>query len=389
MALSSVCCLLVGLALKKCQFKLLVDEQNIAEAALQGDWLIGNVVPDIEGVKQQLQKQGCSQLNLNSEQLGRWDSRLVLFLFELEKYCHKQAIALNMTALPAAAQGLLKQASAFPVRESGNKVQQESSFVARLGLATLLFYSESQKMLSFVGEVCLSALRLLRGKACFRQRDLWLIMQECGPGALAIVTLISLLVGLILAFVGAMQLKIFGAQIYVANLVGLGMAREMGAMMTAIIMAGRTGAAFASQLGSMQVNEEIDALETLGISPIDFLVLPRMLALIIMLPLLCLYADLMGILGGLMVSVSLLDLTVVEYLIQTKSALDLNDFLTGLIKSSIFGVLVALSGCLSGMQCGRSSSSVGDAATAAVVAGIVSIVVADAILTVVYQIIGF
>jgi len=137
------------------------------------------------------------------------------------------------------------------------------------------------------------------------------------------------------------------------------------------------------------LNEEIDALETLGISPIDFLVLPRMLALIIMLPLLCLYADLMGILGGLLVSMSLLDISFVEYLVQTKSALDLNDFLTGLIKSSIFGILVALSGCLNGMQCGRSSSSVGDAATAAVVAGIVSVVVADATLTVVYQIIDF
>jgi len=375
--------------LKKCQFNLVKCEQNIAEAELQGDWMMGNMVPDIEDVKQRLQQHSCAQLHLNSDQLGGWDSRLVLFLFELEKYCQQHAITLNMTALPAAAQGLLKQASAFPVRESGNKEKQESSFVARLGLATLFFYSETQKMLAFVGEVCLSAGRLTRGKACFRQRDLWLIMQECGPGALAIVTLISLLVGLILAFVGAMQLKIFGAQIYVANLVGLGMAREMGAMMTAIIMAGRTGAAFASQLGSMQVNEEIDALETLGISPIDFLVLPRMLALIFMLPLLCLYADFMGILGGLMVSVSLLDLSMVEYLIQTKSALELNDFLTGLIKSCVFGVLVALSGCLSGMQCGRSSSSVGDAATAAVVAGIVSIVVADAILTVVYQIIGF
>lgn len=373
--------------MKKCEFKLLIGEKNIAEAELQGDWLIGNVVPDIESVKQQLQQQNCTRLNLNSKQLGRWDSRLALFLFELEKYCKQKKIALDIHSLPTSVQGLLKQASAFPVRESGNKDKQESSFIASVGLVTLSIYNETQKMLTFVGEVCLSALRLMHGKACFRQRDLWLIMQECGPGALAIVTLISLLVGLILAFVGAMQLKIFGAQIYVANLVGLGMAREMGAMMTAIIMAGRTGAAFASQLGSMQVNEEIDALETLGISPIDFLVLPRMLALIIMLPLLCLYADFMGILGGLMVSVSLLDLTVVEYLIQTKSALDLNDFLTGLIKSSVFGVLVALSGCLSGMQCGRSSSSVGDAATAAVVAGIVSVVVADAILTVIYQII--
>ncbi|NOQ63728.1 MAG: hypothetical protein GQ582_04385 [Methyloprofundus sp.] len=244
-------------------------------------------------------------------------------------------------------------------------------------------------VLTFVGEICLSFLRLLRGKACFRQRDLWLVMQECGPKALPIVTLISLLVGLILAFVGAMQLKVFGAQIYVANLVGLGMAREMGAMMTAIIMAGRTGAAFASQLGSMQVNEEIDALKTLGISPTDFLVLPRMLALILMLPLLCLYADLVGILGGLLVSVSLLDISALEYIEQTRSALSLNDFATGLIKSSVFGVLVVLSGCYNGMQCGRSSSSVGDAATAAVVSGIVSVVVADALLTVIYQIIDF
>ncbi|NOQ14975.1 MAG: hypothetical protein GQ583_10935 [Methyloprofundus sp.] len=350
---------------------------------------MGNVVPVFAEVKQQLQQQQCTQLHLKGEHLGDWDSRFVLFLFELEVYCKVQNIVLDMTGLPDAAQGLLKQASAFPVRESGQKENLQKSFIAQLGQQAQALYKQTLIMLTFVGEVYFSSLRLLRGKACFRLQDLWLIMQECGPKALPIVTLISLLVGLILAFVGAMQLKLFGAQIYVANLVGLGMAREMGAMMTAIIMAGRTGAAFASQLGSMQVNEEIDALETLGISPIDFLVLPRMLALIVMLPLLCLYADLMGIFGGLLVGMTLLDISVVEYLVQTRSALDLNDFLTGLIKSSVFGVLVALAGCLNGMQCGRSSSSVGDAATAAVVAGIVSIVVADATLTVVYQIIGF
>jgi len=375
--------------LNKCTFELSLTEGKVSKAHIQGDWVMGNTVPSFKSVKPQLEKQGCVQLDLKSEQLGRWDSRFVLFLFELDAYCKEQSIVLNMADVPSAAQGLLNQASAFPVRDSGQKILEETSSLAQIGQYTLAFYQQTLVMLTFVGEVCLSSLRLLRGKACFRQRDLWLVMQDCGPGALAIVTLISMLVGLILAFVGAMQLKIFGAQIYVANLVGLGMAREMGAMMTAIIMAGRTGAAFASQLGSMQVNEEIDALETLGISPIDFLVLPRMLALIIMLPLLCLYADLMGILGGLVVSVTLLDISVVEYLIQTKSALDLNDFFAGLIKSSVFGVLVALSGCLSGMQCGRSSSSVGDAATASVVAGIVSIVVADATLTVVYQIIDF
>ncbi|GAW87602.1 phospholipid/cholesterol/gamma-HCH transport system permease protein [Bathymodiolus platifrons methanotrophic gill symbiont] len=380
---------MTGLSLNKCIFKLSLSDEKVAQAHILGDWVMGNIMPVFTEVKHELHKLDCVQLNVNGQQLGRWDSRLVLFLFELSAYCKDQNIELNMADLPAAALGLLKQASAFPVRESGQKVKLESSFLAQLGQKTLEFYKQTQTMLTFVGEVYFSSLRLFRGKACFRQRDLWLIMQDCGPKALPIVTLISLLVGLILAFVGAMQLKIFGAQIYVANLVGLGMAREMGAMMTAIIMAGRTGAAFASQLGSMQVNEEIDALKTLGISPVDFLVLPRMLALIFMLPLLCLYADLMGILGGLVVCVTMLDITVVEYIIQTKSALDLDDFLTGLIKSCVFGVLVALSGCLSGMQCGRSSSSVGDAATAAVVAGIVSIVVADAVLTVVYEIIDF
>jgi len=375
--------------LNKCTFEFLLSTSNVSEALIRGDWVMGNDVPVFGEVKRQLEQQECAQLTLKEDGLGAWDSRFVLFLFSLEAYCKAHNIQLDMTGLPVAAQGLLHQASAFPVRESGNKKNQQLTFLAQLGFQAQTLTKQTLAMLTFVGEVSLSTLRLLRGKACFRQQDLWLIMQECGPQALPIVTLISLLVGLILAFVGAMQLKIFGAQIYVANLVGLGMAREMGAMMTAIIMAGRTGAAFASQLGSMQVNEEIDALETLGISPIDFLVLPRMLALIVMLPLLCLYADLMGIVGGLLVSVSLLDISMVEYLVQTKSALGLNDFFAGLIKSSIFGILVALSGCLSGMQCGRSSSSVGDAATAAVVAGIVSIVVADAMLTVIYQIVGF
>jgi phospholipid/cholesterol/gamma-HCH transport system permease protein len=166
------------------------------------------------------------------------------------------------------------------------------------------------------------------------------------------------------------------------------MAREMGAMMTAIVMAGRTGAAFAAQLGTMEVNEEIDALKTLGMSPMEFLVLPRMLALVLMLPLLCLYADLMGILGGGIIGVGMLDISPMQYFNETLSALNLTQFLAGLIKAAVFGVLVALSGCLRGMQCGRSASAVGDAATSAVVTAIVSIIVSDAILTVVYDRIG-
>jgi len=170
--------------------------------------------------------------------------------------------------------------------------------------------------------------------------------------------------------------------------VGISMVRVMGAIMTGIIMAGRTGASFAAQLGTMQVNEEIDALQTMGIPPMEFLVLPRMLALSLMMPLLCLYADLMGVLGGFIVGVGILDLGVMEYFNQTKGSIKLSYLWIGLSYGAVFGVLVALSGCMRGMQCGRSASAVGDATTAAVVTSIVSIIVATAIMTVIYNIIG-
>jgi phospholipid/cholesterol/gamma-HCH transport system permease protein len=196
-----------------------------------------------------------------------------------------------------------------------------------------------------------------------------------------IVTLISLLVGLILAFVGAVQLALFGAQLYIADLVALGMTREMGALMTAIIMSGRSGAAFAAQIGTMNVNLELSALRVMGFGPVEFLVLPRMLALILVMPLLCLYADLLGIIGGGMVSVAFFDTPLTQYLHRTAEAVKLSDFFVGLFKCGVFGVLIALAGCLRGMQCGRSASAVGDAATSAVVTGIVFIVIADSIIT--------
>ena len=194
--------------------------------------------------------------------------------------------------------------------------------------------------------------------------------------------------GLILAFIGAAQLAQFGAQLYVANLVGIAMTRELGAVMAAVILAGRTGAAFAAELGTMQVNEELDALKTFGIDPMEFLVLPRMLALMMMMPLLCLYANLMGILGGAVISVVMLDISVDLYWNQTVTAIQLSDFLFGVSKSVIFGILIAVAGCLRGMQSGRTSAAVGLAATSAVVTGIVLIVVTDAVFAVVANIIG-
>jgi phospholipid/cholesterol/gamma-HCH transport system permease protein len=241
---------------------------------------------------------------------------------------------------------------------------------------------------SFIGENARAFSRLVTGRASFRASDFALIIQQCGAEALPIVTLVSFLVGLILAFMGAIQLEQFGAQIFVADLVALGMAREMGAMMTAVIMAGRTGASFAAHLGTMTVNEEIDALKSTGISPAEFLILPRVLALSLMMPLLCLYSDLLGIVGGAVVGVGMLDIGLIGYFDETRNALSIGDFGAGLLRSSVYGAIVAIAGCLRGMQCGRSASAVGAAATSAVVTSIIWIVVAAGIINVVDHIVG-
>jgi phospholipid/cholesterol/gamma-HCH transport system permease protein len=244
------------------------------------------------------------------------------------------------------------------------------------------------EFLTFLGELTLAFAKFFRGKARYRRVDLLEVIQECGPNAVGIVTLISFLVGVILAFMGAVQLSQFGASIYVADLVGIGMVRDMAAMMTAIIMSGRTGAAFAAKLGTMKVTQEIDALTTMGISPLEFLVLPRVLALVLMMPLLCVFADLVGILGGMFVGVAMLDLSAGSYMRETISTLTLVNLFGGIIKGTFYGVLIAIAGCLRGFQCGNSSSAVGDAATQAVVMAIVMIVVACGLFAVVFNFLG-
>jgi phospholipid/cholesterol/gamma-HCH transport system permease protein len=278
-------------------------------------------------------------------------------------------------------------ATAVPEKET-HKDKVPDPLLSRVGAQTIEVVHSSREVLDFIGESSLAFLKFLVGKASFRRSDLGLIIQDCGAQALPIVSLISFLVGLILAFVGAIQLKLFGAQIYVADMVGIAMVREMGAMMTGIIMAGRTGAAFAAQLGTMQVNEEIDALTTLGISPMEFLVLPRMLALIVMMPLLCLYANLMGILAGFFVGIGMLDLAPMQYFYQTQAAVDMTNISLGVFKSVVYGVLIALSGCLRGMQSGRSASAVGIATTSAVVTAIVCIIVLGGIFAVICNALG-
>jgi phospholipid/cholesterol/gamma-HCH transport system permease protein len=356
---------------------------------LRGSWRIGQDLPSADEVQKQLDSGAPTKhLAFDTEELTGWDSALLAFLIKLRDVCLQRKTHLDTDGLPQGVKRLLKLASAVPEKKDTRAQAIREPLLSRVGGNTISFFRSAGEMIAFIGEASVAFTKFLGGRASYRRSDLFLIIQQCGAEALPIVSLISVLVGLILAFVGAVQLMMFGAQIFVANLVGIAMVRVMGAIMTGIIMAGRTGAAFAAELGTMQVNEEIDALRTLGISPMEFLVLPRMLALALMMPLLCLYSDLMGILGGLVVGVTMLDLSPVVYFNQTRAAVSLNHFWVGLFHSVVFGVLVALAGCLRGMQCGRSASAVGDAATSAVVTGIVSIIVATAIITVVCNVIG-
>lgn len=355
---------------------------------LSGDWKLSLPLPAPDDIDRQLRSEpAIRRIGFESSRIRSWDSGLLTFLLKVEETANERNIRVDNSGLPQGAARLIAIATAVPPQDTYEK-EARSSLLARLGKLLIRFTEAGRDMIGFLGESVLAFGALVRGKARFQASDLIVIVQECGAEALPIVTLISILVGMILAFVGAMQLKMFGAQVYVANLVTLGMAREMGAMMTGIIMAGRTGAAFAAKLGSMQVNEEVDALQTLGIAPMEFLVLPRLLALVLMMPLLCIYADLMGIFGGLVVAAGMFDITTVQYFNQAKEYIGLIDFEVGIFKSAIFGAVVALCGCYYGIRCGRSSAAVGLATTSAVVSSIVLIIVSDSLVTFVTTLVG-
>jgi phospholipid/cholesterol/gamma-HCH transport system permease protein len=356
---------------------------------LSGPWHLQRNLPPISLLLSELgSRPETKRLAYETAELTHWDSGLISFLTNAAEICRARGIAEDRGGLPAGLRRLLELAEAVPEKKGARSEAARVSFFTRVGNATLGYGLSVNEFLSFLGEVTLAFGKFFRGKARYRKIDLMEVIQECGPDAVGIVALISFLVGVILAFMGAVQLSQFGASIYVADLVGIGMVRDMAAMMTAIIMSGRTGAAFAAKLGTMKVTQEIDALTTMGVSPLEFLVLPRILALILMMPLLCICADLVGILGGLFVGVAMLGLSPGSYMRETISTLTLLNLFGGIIKGTFYGVLIAIAGCLRGFQCGNSSSAVGDAATQAVVMAIVMIVVACGLFAVVFNFLG-
>jgi phospholipid/cholesterol/gamma-HCH transport system permease protein len=356
---------------------------------LSGPWHLAQDIPSAALLSHEITaNHPPKRLSFDTTQLTRWDSGLVAFLVEAYELCRQHSIVDDPSGLPNGLKRLLELAEAVPEKKGARGETAKVSFFTRVGNASLGFGSSLGEFVSFVGDLTLAFGRLMRRQARYRTVDFLEAIEQCGASAVGIVILIAFLVGVILAFMGAVQLSQFGASIYVADLVGIGMVREMGAMMTAIIMSGRTGAAFAAKLGTMKVTQEIDALTTMGISPLDFLVLPRVLALVLMMPLLCLCADLVGILGGLFVGVGMLDLSATNYMRETISTLTLVNVFGGLFKATFYGALIGIAGCLCGFQCGNSSSAVGDAATQAVVLSIVMVVVACGLFAVVFSVLG-
>jgi phospholipid/cholesterol/gamma-HCH transport system permease protein len=339
--------------------------------------------PNVKIVREALdQTTGVKLLSFESAGLTGWDSRFVAFIRNCVELCRARNVELRDDGLPEGVRRLLRLAQAVPERTDARHAEAKALFLLRVGERALKGWEGTLELFTFLGEMLTALGKLLRGRAQFRWADAFLVMEECGPQALGIVAMINFLVGLILAFVGAVQLMKFGASIYVADLVGIASVREMGCIMTGIILCGRTGAAFAAQLGTMKVNEEISALQTFGISPIEFLVLPRMVALILVMPFLCAFADFISIAGGFFVSISMLDVTATEYLTRTVQAIQLKGFLLGVGKGSFFGFLVAYAGCFRGMQSGYSAAAVGEATTRAVVTGITAIIASDGIFAV-------
>ncbi|MBK1644400.1 hypothetical protein CKO25_06965 [Thiocapsa imhoffii] len=354
-----------------------------------GSWRLGAEPADLARVRAELfDEPDLSGVVCDATELVEWDSGLASVLAALAWHCQERGVAFATAALPEGLRALLGLVEGGARPSGAGAPDRADPFVRRFGQDFIALARSTGEILAFIGEVALALRSLLAGRARFKRADLWLLIEEVGADALPIISLISFLVGLILGYIGDQQLTQFGAGIFVADLVGLAIVIQMGALITAIVLAGRTGAAYAAQLGTMQVNEEIDALRTLGISPIEFLVLPRLLALITMTPLLAIYANVMGILGGAFAGTVAGGLSLTEYFTQTQQAIGWNHLSQGLISACVFGAIVAVSGCLRGMQSGRSAAAVGEATTSAVVTSIVFIVIASAVLTIVFDAIG-
>ena len=354
---------------------------------LGGNWIAqSGRIPEFSA-KPQLDGRGENILSFDTTDLGQWDSGLVAFLWDAKRAATTAGLAIDGSTLPAPARKLLgllpdRLTEAGPARRGGFRP------LNWLGGKTLGVFGEFGAVSELLAATAVGAVRAIVAKALVRAVDLFANIRAAGPSALMIVSVVNFLIGAILAFVGAVQLRRFAADIFVANLVGLALVREMAAVMTAIVMAGRTGGAYAARIATMRGNEEIDALEVVGIPVSDYLILPSVLALVFTMPLLYLYGCLVGMLGGFIVSISMLNITSLGFLHQTLDAVPIYQFVFGFTKTIAFAIMIGVTSCRIGLQAGRSAADVGVAATRAVVVGIVGVIAMDAVFAVIADVIG-
>lgn len=386
----------------------------LPEAAPHGRWSGGGqdwelvIAGDWRGHTQPLPEPPATlqhgRVTVQAGALRSWDARLASALWQRLAALDRNRVVIDLHGLPPGLQQILRLALPTPAATAqapapaapetqalppSPPLTPPSHWLTRLGARAATAGERLRFTLEFLGETLLALTRLLRGRSGMRLADLAWQAEETGPRSLPIVVLVSLLVGLIVAYMGAAQFERFGAQAYIAELVTVGAVREIAALLVGIVLAGRVGAAFAAQLGSMHANEEIDALRILGVDPVDYLVLPRVLALLLVGPLLTAFAALVGIGVGGVVAVASYGVTPLDYVYTSVQSLTMPHVLIGLLKGSVYAVLVALAGCRQGLAAGRSAQAVGDATTAAVVQAIVWIAVAASTLTVIFQRLGW
>lgn len=337
-----------------------------------------------------LKEKQHKRLILDATGMVEYDSFLVVWVAGIKRFCAEESIALDV-------QGMTEQMYAFisllekPLLRHQEPEPEPTSwhrYVESVGTAAMQFGADARAFIEFLGEFAIGLVNAIFRPSTIRWRDFPAHLTKAGVGALPIVALIGFLMGVIVGYQGAMQLAQFGAEVYLADMVAISMARELAPLMTAIIVAGRSGAAFAAEIGTMQVSEEIDALKTMGFNVMRFLVLPRVLAVTAVMPLLVLFSDLAGMLGGLLIGTTVLKISVSGYLNETKYALTYAHLLTGLSKSLILGMIISLVGCMRGLQVRGGAESVGHFTTAAVVTGIFLIILADAVFTMIFQALG-
>lgn len=368
------------------QYEISEDHQGAVTVSIFGSMDATNAGPMIEALSARLKKYAISSLTVDLERVDYLDDFGTLVLSELRNMMLHGKAAFQIIHASDKIKELLSILDFDSLNEQipiGKK--RSPGIFVRLGEAAIRQVSELKYSISFIGSIILSLIYVCSKPRSLRKNDTILYMQRVGVDGLPIVALISFLMGLIMAFMSSVQLQQFGANIYVASLVSLAMTRELGPIITAIIVAGRSGSAFAAEIGTMKISEEVDALFTMGFNPILFLVVPKLIAAVVMVPILTLFSDLFAIIGGLVVGISMLDLTVNSYIAQTIKTLTLFDVFWGVLKSGIFAVLITWVGCLRGFQASGGAASVGQATTSAVVSSIFLIILSDSIFSVILR----